>query len=132
MLSQQAVQQGRIAFQVASAIKRATQQQLYQHVEQVQIGVYRVPSQSRAGLAHTVQVRRRRYSAEPLWACYACSCEAGRRAACVHRAAVWQWITLEHRGALPVAVNQQALGGQGAEFSRGKVFGERSNGRERV
>src|SRR5688500_2445348 len=80
----------RVHNQVSAALAKSADEHLWRRVLRVAPDTFAVPSTSRPELEHLVSVRRRRSPSEPAWACYACSCEARRRAACVHRAAVYQ------------------------------------------
>lgn len=94
----------RIRNQIHSALSRSAAAGLWQKVMREAEWEFAVPSTSREGLWHTVVVRPRRFAGEPAWACYSCSCEAWRRAACIHRAAVYQWLYRRRFGALPTGL----------------------------
>jgi hypothetical protein len=108
VLAQHVIARARAAFRVGSALERAAESRLWQSVREEQSvaegRVFAVPSQSRPGLEHIVVKRRRRTADEPTWALYSCSCEASRREACVHRAAVFQFLYRRRFGAVPVRV----------------------------
>ncbi len=99
-----AVVEQRIRNQVNSALSRSAAVGLWQQVVREAEWEFAVPSQSREGLWHTVVVRPRRHAGEPAWACYSCSCEAWRRAACIHRAAVYQRLYHRRFGVVPTGL----------------------------
>jgi len=102
----QAQQQARAQSRAGSALERSAKLRLWEHVREVARDggdvAYAVPSQSRAGAEHIVVKSRRQSPAQPVWELYTCSCEAARREACIHRAAVFQALYQRRYGGVPV------------------------------
>ena len=104
------VRQARVAHRIGSALRRSADLRLWAAVQEIgrDPGAgelhFAVPSQSQPGLVHAVAKRVGGAPSQPTWARYSCSCEAGRREACIHRAAVFQALYRKHFGVVPVSV----------------------------
>lgn len=110
-LAREVLVEARARHAAGSALERSAEQRLWQQVRRVSADAeevaFAVPSHSRPGLDHIVVKRRRGSAEEPVWALYSCSCEAHRRPACIHRAAVFQFLYRRAFGVVPIRLAGQ-------------------------
>ena len=111
MLAREVVARQTIANQIRNALRKSADARLWAEVALIEINaqrerLFQVPSQSEPGNDHLVVVRPRTSATAPAWTHYTCSCRAARNAACVHRAAVYQWLWRQRFGAVPCGLRK--------------------------